>query len=510
VAFLTAGLVIAERARTVAEGRFNEVRSLSNQLLDIERDLRGVPGSTQVRQKVVDMSRNYLQRLAAGADDDPSLALELGSALLRVGRIQGVGVTSNLGQPELAEQSLRDADRLIADVLAAQPDNRMAMLRAAQIAHDRMDLAQSRTPHTEALDLARRSELWLRKYLSTGPVDEFEKEQVVITGMNVANWLIRENQYDAGVRLLRETIDIGRATNQMAQVGAAHIVLARALRGAGDLDGALAASREAVRLTDPGPTTGGSGRLRTHRLALALQGDILGQNDRISLGRTDEASQLYERSLALARQLVARDADDVEARLSMAADGLRLAAALQFSNSSRSLTLCDEVIAVLQKAPNSIRARRAEIQAFSVAASVFNRLGRYPDARNRLDRAFALMAAADIYPAPGIEPQSEAAGALRAKADFEAAVSNPGRGIELYEELVAKLDTFHTSPETRLGDAQELADIHAAIAVLHRRAGNSAAARQAAERSLTIWRQWDQKLPGNKFVQRQLAAAAQQ
>jgi hypothetical protein len=226
VAFLAAGLVIAERARTVAEGRFNEVRSLSNQLLDIERDLRGVPGSTQVRQKVVDMSRNYLQRLAAGADDDPSLALELGSALLRVGRIQGVGVTSNLGQPELAEQSLRDADRLIADVLAAQPGNRKAMLRAAQIAHDRMDLAQSRTPHTEALDLARRSEVWLRKYLSTGPVDEFEKEQVVITGMNVANWLIRENQYDRGIRLPLETIDTGRATNQMVQVGAAHIVLA--------------------------------------------------------------------------------------------------------------------------------------------------------------------------------------------------------------------------------------------------------------------------------------------
>lgn len=308
MAFLTAGLVIAERARTVAEGRFNEVRSLSNQLLDIERDLRRVPGSTQVRQKVVDMSRNYLQRLAAGADDDPSLALELGSALLRVGRIQGVGVTSNLGQPELAEQSLRNADRLISDVLAAQPENRMAMLRAAQIAHDRMDLAESRTPHTEALDLARRSELWLRKYLSTGPVDEFEKEQVVITGMNVANWLIREDQYDAGIRLLRETIDTGRATNQMAQVGSAHIVLARALRRAGDLDGALAASREAVRLTDPGSTTATAGRLRTHRLALATQGDILGQNDRISLGRTDEAIPLYERSLAFARQLVEQDA----------------------------------------------------------------------------------------------------------------------------------------------------------------------------------------------------------
>src|SRR5262249_3116924 len=119
VVFLTAGLVIAQRARAVAEGRFNEVRSLSNQLLDVERNLVDVAGSPQVRQKIVDMSRDYLQRLAAGAAADPGLALELGSAFLRVGRIQGVGVTANLGQPERAEVSLREADRLIGIVLAA-------------------------------------------------------------------------------------------------------------------------------------------------------------------------------------------------------------------------------------------------------------------------------------------------------------------------------------------------------------------------------------------------------
>jgi serine/threonine protein kinase len=507
VLFLTAGLLIAQRARHIAEGRFNEVRSLSNQLLDVERDLRGVPGSTQVRQKIVDMSRNYLQRLAAGAHDDPGLALELGSALLRVGRVQGVGVTSNLGQPELAEGTLRDAERLIAEVLAAQPENRMAMLRAAQIAHDRMVLAETRTPNTEALGLARRSELWLRKYLSSGSVDESEKDQVMITGMNVANWLVVQDQYEAGTRLLNETIEVGRATNQMAQVGAAHIVLARALRASGDLDGALAAAKEAVRLTDPSPNMAASGRLRTYRLALTLQGDILGQNERISLGRTDEAIPLYERALGFARQLVQADAEDVESRLAMAADGLRLATALQFSDPSRSLALCDEVNAILQKAPNSIRARRSDIQAFSLAAAILTRLGRYAESRSRLDKAFGIMAAANIYPAPGIEPQSEAAGALRVRAGIEAIAANPARGIEIYEELIAKLNAFHSKPETRLSDAKELADVHAAIADLYLRAGNSAAAQEAAERSLMIWRQWDQKLPGNKFVQRQLEAA---
>jgi tetratricopeptide (TPR) repeat protein len=327
--------------------------------------------------------------------------------------------------------------------------------------------------------------------------------------MNVANWFVLQDQYEAGTKLLNETIAVGRATNQMAQVGAAHIVLARALRASGDLDGALAAAKEAVRLTDPSPNMAASGRLRTYRLALTLQGDILGQNERISLGRTDEAIPLYERALAFARQLVQADTEDVESRLAMAADGLRLATALQFSDPVRSLALCDEVNATLQKAPNSIRARRSDIQAFSLATAILTRLRRYTEARSRLDNAFAMMAAAKIYPASGIEPQSEAAGALRARAAFEAVATGPGRGIEIYEELVTKLNAFHSKPETRLSDAKEMADVHAAIADLYLRAGNSAAAQAAAERSLMIWHQWDQKLPKNKFVQRQLEAARQ-
>src|SRR5262249_52302460 len=154
----------------------------------------------------------------------------------------------------------------------------------------------------------------------TGPVDETQKEQVVIAGMNVANWLFREDDYQAGLPLLRLTIDTGRATNQMSQVGAAQIVLARALRASGDLDGALAASREAVRLTDPGSEKSAPGRVRTHRLALAIEGDILGQIDKISFGRTDEAIAMYEQSFKIARQLVERDATDVEMRLAFASD----------------------------------------------------------------------------------------------------------------------------------------------------------------------------------------------
>ena len=146
--------------------------------------------------------------------DDPDLALEMGTAYMRVGRVQGVPISPNLGQTENAEQNLRIAERLIGSVLTRLPANRMAFLRAAQIAHDRMVLAESRRPDTEALPLAFESEKWLEKYLSTGPVDETEKNQVVIVGMNVANWYIRKERMDDGLRLIRRTIEIAKATSQ--------------------------------------------------------------------------------------------------------------------------------------------------------------------------------------------------------------------------------------------------------------------------------------------------------
>jgi serine/threonine-protein kinase len=177
---------VANHQRATAQRRFHEVRQLSNKLFDIDVRVRRLPGGADARQFIVDTSLEYLRRLAAEVRGDPDLALDLGTAYMRVGRVQGVPISPNLGQADNAEQNLRIAEALIASALAAQPANRTAFLRAAQIAHDRMILAQARRPDTAAMPLALKSEEWLQKYLSTGKVDEAEKTQVVVVGMNVA------------------------------------------------------------------------------------------------------------------------------------------------------------------------------------------------------------------------------------------------------------------------------------------------------------------------------------
>ena len=94
----------------------------------------------------------------------PSLTLELGNAYMRVARVQGVPISANLGQMEQAEQNLRIAEGFIQSVLASQPANRTALLRSAQIAHDRMLLARLGGRSDEALALAQKSAEWLEKF----------------------------------------------------------------------------------------------------------------------------------------------------------------------------------------------------------------------------------------------------------------------------------------------------------------------------------------------------------
>ena len=118
---LSAGLYVANRERAIAQRRFLEVRQLANKLFDIDAAVRRSPGTTKARQLIVDTSLEYLRRLAADARGDPDLGLEVGSAYMRVARVQGVPMqTSNLGQTDEAERSLRAAEAMVRSVLVAR------------------------------------------------------------------------------------------------------------------------------------------------------------------------------------------------------------------------------------------------------------------------------------------------------------------------------------------------------------------------------------------------------
>jgi len=431
---------------------------------------------------------------------DPDLALDVGTAYMRVGRVQGVPISPNLGQADNAEQSLRVAEALIRSVLQAQPANRTALLRMAQIAHDRMVLAQVRRPDTEALPLAHRSEEWLEKYLRSGKVDEAEKMQVVIVGQNVAGWYVRKDLTDAGLRLLRRTIDIAKATNQPDKVGSAQIVVARALRGKGDLEAALTAIREGVAILEPPPAEKVPGRLIAFAVALSTQGDILGEDSAVSLGRSREAAECFERSFSISADLARMDASDAYSRLSLSGKGIRLAGILRHSDPRRAIAIYDEVLHRLAEVKNNSRARRDEVRALAWSTYPLRQIGRSREARKQLDIALFRLNELKLYPAEQVELGSEPDDALRALAEYEAGNGKVRRAIEIYQQLLGQIMASQPKPESDLADAKSLSNIYTALAALHRRAGQVGVGMELEARRLELWRHWDRRLPNNPFV----------
>src|SRR6201999_468340 len=81
-------------------------------------------------------------------------------------------------------------------------------------------------------------------------------------------------------------------------------------RKKGELDDALRTIRESVRLLEPASGESRVGRLQPYSLALIREGQILGEDESISLGRWQEAVECIERAMKIAEDLARRDADD--------------------------------------------------------------------------------------------------------------------------------------------------------------------------------------------------------
>jgi tetratricopeptide (TPR) repeat protein len=372
-----------------------------------------------------------------------------------------------------------------------------------------MLLAENQRPDTEeARPWAERSEEWLEKYLTSGPVDKAEEVQVVIVGQNVAGWYLHKELTDAGLRLLGRVTDIARATNQPEKVGAAQIVMARALRSKGDLEGALATIRQAVTVLEPSPSEKRPGMLLTFSLALGTQGEILGEDNAVSLGRSREAVQFFERSFRISTDLARLDANDAFSRRSLSGKGISLAGVLRHSDPHRAIAIYDEVLDRLAEIKNNSEARRDEVKALAWSTYPLRQIGRSGEARKRLDIAFSRLSDLKLYPSQQVKLGSEPEDALRALAEYEAGSGKIRRGIEIYQQLVRQIMASQPKPESDLADATSLANIYTALAALHHRAGQDTEAMALEARRLELWRHWTSKLPNNSFVLRQLTAKA--
>jgi len=506
---LGAGLFEINRQRMIAERRFIEVRQLANKLFDVDALVRQLPGSSKVRQTIVDTALDYLRRLGAEVQGDPDLALEVGTAYMRVARVQGVPISPNLGQAEQAEQNLQTAEALVRSVLAAEPGNRSAFLRIAQIAHDRMILAGNRRPDDQALPLAEQSASWMARYIDSGTVDPAETQQVLIAMNNVANRFRIERRYDEALRLGYRAIDLAGTLKEPLQGGSLLMNTAYIHRDRGELNEALIDIRRAVQVLTPAPAPGvpDQGRMANLALALSREGAILGEIDHVSLAQAADAVKPLERSFQISDDYAHKDPTDSLNRGHLQPAVMILARLLRDSDATRSLALYDHLLLHLGEIKNNAQFRRYEARALAASTYPLARLGRLNEARERLDGALGTLKDMKLYPAQQVELGSEVDDALRAEGDLEASRGDVPAAIRTYTTLLELVMASKPAPDDDLADAVDLSRLYASLASLEHRADHDGDAGSLDRRRLELWQRWDRKLSGNALVRRELDAA---
>ena len=504
---LAGGVLEINRERVISQRRFSDVRQLANKLFDIDVQVRELAGSTKTRQLIVDTSLEYLRRLTGDVGGDPTLALDVGNAYLRVARVQGVPVGPTLGQKDEAEKNLKLADSLIQSVLSKQPTNRIAMLRAAQIAHDQMILARFAHRDDEAHALAIKSAGWLEKY-HAGKEDEAEATGILNTYLNVADQFRSDGDDEKALQLCRRGGEIATLLERPANRGNFLWVAADVLQVHGRLDEALSTIEESVKLLDTGPDWATKiSQTLNFQHALIYEGRILGQDNAVSLGRAQDALWPLQQAFDGADRIVHRDANDHASRGTLAMAAITLGGILVDSDARRALDIYDHALRHLAEVTNDVHLERYEINLRAGSSYALRKLGQINEAGQRLKTAVEQMKQLKLYPTDKIDLGSETGDALRALADHEAESGNLTRAIEIYKELLSETDPPESDPQFNLDDAIHVSTICRSAANAYRRAHLPDLASAMEHHRFELWQKWNQKLPNNAFVSRQLEAA---
>ena len=502
---LSAGLYVANRERKIAERRFAEVRQLANKFIELDNEIRGLPGSTQVRMRMVSDSLQYLSSLSSDARVDKDLALEIAYAYVRVAHAQGDPTSPNLGQFTEAQASLDKAEKFVESVFKVDPLNKRALFIATTIAHDRMELAENRGDQAEELKYAAATASLIERFMSTGPTEFHDIYSMRYFYANVADAYYDARHFSDAIHYCQRGLDIPLPST--LGNGSILTVLGSARWQSGDLDDGLKTTREAIEL-EKTEAAGGHASLRINLAnGYNLEGMILGRADaEPSLGRSREALADFQRALDIADDLASKDSADYLGRHSVAVFGLEVGNLLRHKDPKRALAVYDHSLARIREAKPNASTQRDEAELLVNSTYVLRWLGREHEADQRLDRGFELLHAAQRYPADKVEPMSDTYDALRAQADDYAETGQVAKAIDTYQQLLGKVMAWGPDPQNDLRDATCLSRTWSALAGLLRRAGLGDEAIRLEFQRTELWNHWRSKLPNGQFLLRQSLA----
>ena len=148
-----------------------------------------------------------------------------------------------------AEASLNNAAKFVDPILAKDPQNQRALFIATTIAHDRMNLADTRGARAEELKDAADTASLVERFMSTHPVAIHDLYSMRYFYVNVAEAYYAGREFDKVILYSQRALDIpvpGSRANDLR--GAILGNLAAARWQSGDLDDALKTAHECHRV----------------------------------------------------------------------------------------------------------------------------------------------------------------------------------------------------------------------------------------------------------------------
>ncbi len=255
VVALAIALAREQRARALADRRFDEVHALARYaLFDVYDRLEQVPRALPLRRDVAVKAQRYLDGLAADPRASVELQLEVIEGLRRLAQVQSAPGSANLGQTGRAKVNLAHAQSML-DALrgSAAPARSLSVLDA------RLHLQRAAIAHAVDLDFATAEHelaacrAVISRLEETAPADPQARQLFLdwsVEESAVQQWRGRHAEASRTARLALGRMDAGDALQNARRDGLQRSRLldidAESMFYAGDAAGAVAPYREQI------------------------------------------------------------------------------------------------------------------------------------------------------------------------------------------------------------------------------------------------------------------------
>ncbi|HMV87472.1 MAG TPA: serine/threonine-protein kinase [Blastocatellia bacterium] len=516
----------AETQQERAERRFAQVRKLANSFLfEFHDQIASLPGSTAAREMVVKTALEYLDSLAAEAENDPALLAELAAAYARIGDVQGLPGRANLGQSKAALENYAKAAGLSEKLLILDSGNEAVRRTLAGTYHSIGFLKMIGSAFAEAKQNALQSAAVAARLPLHKNTDPENFRLQARTHDLLSRLALLENNTDEALRQSRQMIAVQEqwaeqqpGARSQRSLATGYSSLATVLEWKGDLIQAETARRRTISLLEPLFNANPSDTQLRHDLQTYynLFADLLANPARLNLCRTEEAVAYLHKALALVEELAVADAKNQTAQREVPAIYQDLGIFLREIDPAESVRMLKKAQELFAKLAAPGRSTGTDVFFRLNLAQSEWQAGDKQSARQNLRLVQqALRSKSTLSPGTSNHHFYLETGKLLLE------MNEAEEALEYFRQSLPLIQKALSAPDADLLEQVYLADCYAGFGKYHALSAARAdapvakqisawqEARNWYQKSLAVWQDWPKKAPSSVFNQRRAAVAAQ-